>query len=107
MTARCTDGVIGIAEKIPAYLVLEGLIVTGYDEDDIPEGVVAIDDMAGCMYLESVVLPSSVTVIGEGAFSNCASLVSVTIPGSVKAVGRSRYTDSPAHSKGTHLLKAS
>ena len=40
-----------------------------------------------------VVIPDSVTSIGNGAFSGCKSLTSVTIPDSVKSVGRDAFED--------------
>jgi len=39
------------------------------------------------------VIPSSVTTIGEGAFSNCRSLTSVTIPSSVMSIRESAFHD--------------
>ena len=40
----------------------------------------------GCDNLTSVVIPNSVTIIGEGAFSGCTSLLSVEIPNSVVSI---------------------
>ncbi len=37
--------------------------------------------------IESITIPNSVTIIGEGAFSNCESLKSITIPDSVTVIG--------------------
>ena len=41
----------------------------------------------GCTSIKKIVLPESVTEIGEGAFSGCTSLTSVNIPKGVKAIG--------------------
>lgn len=41
---------------------------------------------AGCTALTTVILPASVTVIGDGAFEGCVALASLTAPG-VTAVG--------------------
>lgn len=41
----------------------------------------------GCTSLSSVSIPSSVTCIGDEAFTNCRSLTSVTIPSSVTFIG--------------------
>ena len=48
-------------------------------------GVVGICNNAfkGCLDLETVIIPGSVTQIGGGAFDNCRSLKSVVIPDSV------------------------
>ncbi len=37
--------------------------------------------------IESITIPNSVTIIGEGAFSNCESLKSITIPDSITVIG--------------------
>ena len=51
----------------------------------IPNSVTTIGDRAfyNCDNLASVTVPDSVTIIGEYAFSNCDSLMSVMIPDSV------------------------
>ena len=44
-----------------------------------------------CNNLVSVVLPSSITYIGQYAFQNCSNLVSVSIPNSVTSIGRNAF----------------
>ena len=46
------------------------------DEVEIPDGMERIDDCAfrGCMNLERVVIPVSVTYIGWGSFDGCESI---------------------------------
>ena len=55
----------------------------------IPDSVTRIGDLAfyDCTSLTSVTIPNSVTSIGSGAFSGCHGLTSVTIPGSMKSIG--------------------
>jgi hypothetical protein len=55
----------------------------------IPSSVTSIGDWAfrGCSGLASVTIPSSVTSIGDSAFSWCSGLTSVTIPSSVTSIG--------------------
>ena len=55
----------------------------------IPNSVTSIGNHAFCDYsgLTSVTIPNSVTSIGEYAFSGCSGLTSVTIPNSVTSIG--------------------
>lgn len=39
-------------------------------------------------YIRSIVIPSSVTSIGEGAFQNCTQLTSIEIPNSVEYIDK-------------------
>lgn len=65
----------------------------------IPSSVTSIGDYAFnyCSALTSVTIPSSITSVSEGTFSNCNALVSVTIPSSVTSIGDSAFykTDWP------------
>ena len=55
----------------------------------IPNSVTTIGDRAfyQCSNLTSVTIGNSVTTIGESAFSGCSKLTSVTIPDSVTTIG--------------------
>ena len=55
----------------------------------IPNSVTSIGDYAfcGCISFESVTIPNSVTSIGAYAFDYCSNLTSVTIPNSVTDIG--------------------
>ena len=59
----------------------------------IPDSVTSIGNQAfyGCGSLISVVTPDSVTSIGEEAFCACDSLTSVVIPDSVTSIGYSAF----------------
>ena len=59
----------------------------------IKEGVKIICDSAffGCFSLTGIVIPSSVTSIGNGAFMHCSSLTSLVIPDSVTSIGDSAF----------------
>ena len=68
------------------YLYLNGELVENLV---IPDSVTNIGNYAfyGCESLKSITIPDSVTSIGDYAFSGC-SLTSVTIPDSVMSIGR-------------------
>ena len=55
----------------------------------IPSSVTSIGDRAfyGCRSLSEIVIPSSVTSIGKGAFRGCYSLSEIVIPSSVTSIG--------------------
>jgi hypothetical protein len=61
----------------------------------IPSSVTSIGDWAfsECLYLTSITIPSSVTRIGDRAFSDCISLTSITIPSSVTWIGDYAFYD--------------
>ena len=59
----------------------------------IPDSVTRIGDYAfeDCTSLTSITIPDSVTSIGDNAFHKCTSLTSVTIPESVTSIGSSAF----------------
>ena len=72
------------------------LYINGVEVKDlvIPNSVTSIGDYAfrGCSGLTSVTIPNSVTEIGSAAFSGCSGLTSVTIPNSVTSIGGSAFS---------------
>ena len=67
-------------------LYLNGSLITDLV---IPNSVTSIGNYAfyDCSGLTSVTIPNSVTSIGSSAFYNCSGLTSVTIPNSVTSIG--------------------
>ena len=59
----------------------------------IPDSVTNIGDYAfwGCKSLKSLVIPDGVTSIGDCAFYDCESLKSLVIPDSVTSIGKSAF----------------
>ena len=59
----------------------------------IPNSVTSIGNYAfsGCSGLTSVTIPESVTSIGNAAFVRCSGLTSITIPNSVTSIGWSAF----------------
>ena len=71
-------------------------LLTGCKNTIIPNGVTAIGYCAfrGIVGLTSIVIPESVTVIGENAFAFCYDLAgNLTIPNSVQTIGASAFFD--------------
>lgn len=52
-----------------------------------------ISSFEGCVGLQSITIPDSVTRIGESAFKGCSSLNSITIPNSVTSIGWMAFSD--------------
>lgn len=96
----CTNLGITVSENNPNYCSINGVL---YNKDQtelisahgaiqaivIPDSVTSIGEWAfeGCQSFESITIPDSVTKIGKGAFSDCQSLTSITIPNSVTSMG--------------------
>ena len=59
----------------------------------IPSSVTSIGErtFSGCKSLTSITIPNSVTSIGDFAFEGCTGLTSVTIPNSVTSIGGSAF----------------
>lgn len=81
------------------FAVEDGVLVkyTGSNSSVIiPETVSSIGDsaFAGCNNLTSVTIPDTVTSIGFAAFSGCTSLTSLMIPNSVTSIGGMAFYNS-------------
>ncbi len=72
-------------------LYLNGNLITDLV---IPNSVTSIGEgtFSNCNSLTSVTIPNSVTSIGERTFSNCNSLTSVSIPNSVTSIGENTFS---------------
>ena len=84
-------------ESNPDFVIENGVLVEYVGPGGavvIPNSVTAIGERAfqACTSLTSVTIPSSVTTIGGSAFM-FSSLISVTIPGGVTTIGRSAFRE--------------
>ena len=75
--------------RIDSNGVLTGFLGPCPESMVIPDSVTSIGEYAflNCFDLKSVTIPDSVTSIGGSAFRSCSSLTSVTIPNSVTSIG--------------------
>ena len=79
-------------DQIPSWLFFQ---CRGLTSVVIPNSVTSIGDYVflGCSGLSSVTIPNSVTYIGYLAFAECSDLTSVTIPNSVMSIGHWAFRD--------------
>ena len=70
-------------------------LIAGLKSTIIPTSVTSIGDSAfsGCSGLTSITIPNSVTSIGDSVFSGCSGLTSITIPNSVTSIGDSVFAN--------------
>ena len=87
---------LSIAEgvkEIPAHSFDFHSYLKNVKEVVIPSSVTKIGNKAfqSNQNLERVVIPNSVTEIGDEAFSGCKRLTSITLPGSIKQIGNNAF----------------
>ena len=60
----------------------------------LPDSVEIISDYAfsGCASIESITLPNGLKEIGNGAFNDCTSLTTIELPDSVTSLGQSAFS---------------
>jgi len=94
-TGTLTISGTGDMEHYPLYSF--GIPWDSYREDIksviIEDGVTSISAFEYCTSLTEVIIPDSVTTIGEGAFHYCTSLTEVIIPDSVTSIGDMAFGD--------------
>ena len=70
----------------------QGVLISCLDKSKyviIPASVTSIGNRAfcGCSFLQSIAIPDSITSIGNEAFCGCSSLQSIVIPDSITSIG--------------------
>ena len=91
-------GIAGLNNLMSVYgssnksLYINGTKIEG--DFVIPSSVTSIGDSAfsGCTGLTSITIPTTVTSIGKYSFRGCYGLTSITIPSSVTSVGDSAFS---------------
>ena len=78
------------------FQIEDGVLIeyTGKDKDVvIPDSVTSIGENAfyWCGSLTSIIIPDSMTSIGDSAFYECKSLTSITIPDGVTSIGHCAF----------------
>ena len=102
ITASTATGAVTIPSALGGYAVKQvgnswppifGSSNTSVTSVVIPNSVTSIGDSAfqNCSSLTSVTIPNSVTSIASQAFYDCTSLTSITIPNSVTSIGNSAF----------------
>jgi len=92
------DGIVKLyaafAGGSPEDMVTPFYTYTNLKKVVIPESVTEIGDsvFSDCHSLENVNIPNNVTTIGDYAFYNCTGLTSITIPSSVTEIGERAFS---------------
>ncbi|MBQ9038122.1 MAG: fibronectin type III domain-containing protein [Clostridia bacterium] len=91
------DNAVATNDGAEDFEIINGILVKykGAGGDVvIPNSVTVIGEsaFAGCSSLTGVSIPDSVTNIGVGAFEDCSSLTSVSIPDSVTSIGEDAFS---------------
>lgn len=71
----------------------ENTLITGCRNTSIPSTVTAIGDYAfsGCSTLGDIEIPENVTTVGDFAFRSCSSLSNILIPNGLTSIGASAF----------------
>lgn len=103
VAVKVTEKFTSPSTEVPEGVIIENGVLKKWPCNKIPEGgkvvipnsVTSIGNSAffDCSSLTSVVIPNSVIHIGSYAFYGCSSLTSVTIPNSVTSIGQYAFSD--------------
>ena len=109
VTASTATGAVTIPSELGGYAVKKvgsgwppifGYPSTSVTSVVIPSSVTSIGESAfhGCTGLTSITIPNSVTSIGESAFSYCTGLTSITLVDGLPAIGAGWFAGIPVTS---------
>ena len=88
------DGLFyGCGEQTQYYTDEEKPIITSFDEFRFFTGMTSLEAnaFAGCDKLTSILLPRTLTDIGESAFNRCSNLYSIFFPEQVETIGAGAF----------------
>ncbi len=85
-------------EKIPDYMLASNSQKSYVKKVIIPDSVTLIGEMAfyKCTSIKEIALPESLQSIGDEAFSGCEKIITLNIPKSVESIGNSCFSDCTA-----------
>ena len=68
-------------------------VITSFEELQFFVGLEELQNESfyGCSSLTSIIIPSSVSILGKNVFSDCESLVSIDIPNSITSIGENAF----------------
>ncbi|NMD44902.1 MAG: leucine-rich repeat domain-containing protein, partial [Clostridiales bacterium] len=97
ITNNITAGTVNIFGGNSADFVIRAGTLEKYNGAStvvvIPSSVTSIGENAfsGCIGLTEITIPNSVIYIGERAFQGCSGLTEITIPSSVTSIGAAAF----------------
>ena len=87
---RIKEGAFSSCSDIVSIIVEEGNL--HYDSRDNCNAIIETDTNTVIVGCQNTILPNSITIVGNHAFSGCSSLESIIIPKGVISIGQSAFS---------------
>ena len=84
--------VSGIGNITDTSIIIPDSIIIPGTHEVLPIRKINASAFAGCTNLSSIVIPDSITDIGNSAFADCTNLSSIVVPDSVTEIGDSAFS---------------